>query len=438
MRRTLLFAAREYLATVRTKGFVIGLVIAPLMMGGSLIAFLLLKDRVDTEDKQVAIVDRSGVLARALVDAAEQRNARDVLDEKTGKKIRPAYHFETIEPDNANPMGQRLALSDRVRNGELHAFVDIGPKVVHPGGESEEYRIGYYARNPAVDDLRRWITGPINIRLRQVRLAEAGISESQVPDLFDWIAADGLGLLSVNDATGDINDARSSTPVEALLAPIVIMMLMFLMIMMSVPGMLNSVMEEKTQRIAEVVLGSIRPFEFMSAKLLGGVAVSLTSSAVYIIGGTLTVYYMGYEGYVPFHILPWFFLFMVLAIVMFGALSAALGSTCSEPKDAQSLSFVTILPVLFPMFVYFPVVKEPMGNFATWMSLIPPFTPVLMVLRMATPEQIPLWQPWLGLAGVLLSTVFFVWVGGRIFRIAILLQGTPPKLANIVRWTLRG
>ncbi len=90
------------------------------------------------------------------------------------------------------------------------------------------------------------------------------------------------------------------------------------------------------------------------------------------------------------------------------------------------------------MFVYFPVVKEPMGNFATWMSLIPPFTPVLMVLRMATPEQIPLWQPWLGLAGVLLSTVFFVWVGGRIFRIAILLQGTPPKLANIVRWTLRG
>lgn len=438
MRRTLLLAAREYKAAVRTKGFIIGLVLAPLMMGGSMIAFMLLKDRVDTTDKRVAIVDRSGLLVRPLMDAAASRNAREILEQGTGKKIRPAYLFENVEPNNADPKTQRLALSDRVRRGELQAFLDIGPRVVHPGGEKETFQIGYYARNPAVDDLREWIVWPINDQLRKLRLADAGVPESEVPDLFHWIQADGLSLVSVDEATGEISDAKSSTPLEALLAPIIIMMLMFMMIMMSVPGMLNSVMEEKTQRIAEVVLGSIRPFEFMSGKLLGGIAVSLTSSAVYVVGGTIMVYSMGYESYVPFQVLPWFFIFMLLAVVMFGALSAALGSTCSEPKDAQSLSFVTILPAIIPMFVYFPVVKEPMGSFATWMSLIPPFTPVLMVLRMGTPESIPLWQPIVGLVGVLLCTVLFVWAGGRIFRVAILIQGTPPNLANIVRWTLRG
>lgn len=438
MRRTLLFAAREYKAAVRTKGFIIGLIIAPILMSGSLIAFLLLKDRVDTTDKHVAIVDRSGLLARPIVDAAAERNANEITEKETGKKIRPAYLFEVVEPGNADPSSQRLELSNRVRRGELHAFLDIGPAVVHPGDEQDAARIGYYARNPSMDDLRQWVAWPINNQLRKLRLADAGVRESDVPDLFRWIQTEGLSLVSVDEATGKINEAQTSSPLEALLAPIMIMMMMFMMMMMSVPGMLNSVMEEKTQRIAEVVLGSMRPFEFMSGKLLGGIAVSLTSSVVYVVGGTIMVYYMGYEQYVPFHVLPWFFVFMLLAVVMFGALSAALGSTCSEPKDAQSLSFVTILPALIPMFVYFPVVREPMGSFATWMSLIPPFTPVLMVLRLGTPESIPLWQPIVGLIGVLLCTVCFVWIGGRIFRVAILIQGTPPKLANIIRWALRG
>jgi ABC-2 type transport system permease protein len=129
---------------------------------------------------------------------------------------------------------------------------------------------------------------------------------------------------------------------------------------------------------------------------------------------------------------------MLLAIIMFGAMSAALGSTCSEAKDAQSLTFPTLLPAIFPMFIYFPVVKEPMGSFATWTSLIPPFTPVLMLLRQATPASVPAWQPIVGLIGVVIFTILFVWAGGRIFRVAILMQGTPPKLANLLRWAVKG
>lgn len=438
MRRTLRFALREYLAAVRTKGFIIGLVLAPVMMSGGAIAFFLLKDRVDTTDKRVVLIDHSGLVAPAIVAAAEERNARELTDERTGEKIRPAYLFKLVPPAIDDSAGQRLELSERVRRGELHAFVEIGPGVVHPGRDPDAARIRYYGRSAAMDDVRGWIQWPVNDHLRELRLEQAGIDRERVPDLFHWARIEGMGLVSVDETTGTVSEATEATPFESLLVPIIFMFLMFLMIMMSVPGMVQSVMEEKTQRIAEVLLGSIKPFEFMMGKVLGGIAVSLTSSLVYIAGGVVFVELMGFQEYVPYRVLPWFFFYMLFAIVMLGAYAAALGATCNEPKDAQSLTFPAILPAMVPVFVYFPIAKEPLSDFATWMSLVPPFAPTLMILRIATPEPIPLWQPVAGLAGVILMTVLSVWVGGRLFRTAILMQGTPPKLSSILRWALRG
>jgi ABC-2 type transport system permease protein len=438
MNKIIRFTKREYIAAVKTKGFIIGLIIAPIMMSGGFLAFLLLKDRVDTTDKHIAVIDHTGVVAQALVEAAAARNENEIFDEVSGQKIKPAYYIEIVKPNDLDTLQQHLELSDRVRKGELHAFMVIGPNVVHPGEKKVGDYISYYGKNAAMDDVRRWTSWPINNHLRKLRLADAGIEESQVPELFDWIDVGGLGLVSVDESTGDIADAREASPIEALVVPIAFMMLMFLMIMMSVPNMLNSVMEEKTQRIAEVMLGSVTPFQFMSAKLLSGIAVSLTSSAVYLLGGLFVLSSLSLQGYIPFHVLPWFLVYMLLAILMFGAMSASLGATCNEAKDAQSLTFPMILPALIPMLIYFPIAKEPMSSFSTWVSLIPPFTPMLMTLRMATPDSIPMWQPFVGLVGVILFTVLFVWAGGRIFRVAILMQGTPPKFANIIKWAIRG
>jgi ABC-2 type transport system permease protein len=438
MRKTLRMALREYKAAVKTKGFIIGLILAPVLMSGGGIAYWVLKDRVDVTDKKIAIVDYSKKIDSALLEAAVFRNKKEIFDEDSGKKIKPAYLIEIIDPADKNLPELRLQLSDRVRSGELHAFLEIEAGIIHPAGKNQTTHIAYYAKNAALDDVRRWFIWPINNQLRKVRLADAGIDETDVSDLFTWMEIEGLGLITKDEISGAIQDAKEASPVQAIIVPIAMMMIMLLMIMMSVPGMLNAVMEEKTQRIAEVMLGSVKPFEFMFAKLVGGIAVSLTSSTVYIIGGIIAVAYMGYEYYIPYHVLPWFVIYMVLAILMFGAISSALGSTCSEPKDAQSLTFPVIVPVLIPMFIYIFVAKEPMSSFSTWMSLIPPFTPLLMLLRMSTPEQIPLWQPVMGLIGVLLFTIFFVWAGGRLFRVAILSQGTPPKFGNMLRWIIRG
>ena len=116
MRKSLKLACREYKATVKSKGFIIGLILAPIFMGGSLIAFALLKDRVDTQDKNVVIVDRSGVIAPVLLTAAQARSADELHDAK-GKKIKPAYVFTIVAPEAEDPSAQRLELSERVRRG---------------------------------------------------------------------------------------------------------------------------------------------------------------------------------------------------------------------------------------------------------------------------------------------------------------------------------
>jgi ABC-2 type transport system permease protein len=438
MRKILQVALRDYKAAVKTKGFIIGLVLAPIIFSGGAIGIVLLKDQVDTTDKRLAVLDHTGKIAIAIADAAEERNDKEVYNTVTGEKIKPAYIIEIIEANNSNLVEQRLKLSDRVRQKQLRAFLEIHPAVVHPADDREAAKITYHSESAALDELRRWVVWPINQQLRRLRLADAGITQDEVKDLFSWISVEGMGLVSMDIETGELKDARKSNEAAAFVVPMVMLFLMFLLMMMGAVPLLSAVMEEKTMRIAEVMLGSVKPFQFMMGKILAGVAVSLTGSTVYIIGGIFVITKMGLAEFIPYHIIPWFLVFLLLNILMIGSIMAGLGSTCNDAKDAQSLSFPAMLPLLIPMFVLVPVIKEPLSSFSTWLSLFPPFTPLLMILRQSTPGGIPGWQPWVGLFAVILFTLFAVWAGGRIFRVGILMQGQPPKLANMVRWAIRG
>jgi ABC-2 type transport system permease protein len=235
-----------------------------------------------------------------------------------------------------------------------------------------------------------------------------------------------------------VSKAQRRNEAEAVLVPMVMVILMFMLMMMGVAPMLQTVMEEKNQHIAEVMLSAVTPFQFMMGKLLGSVCVSLTGCAVYISGGTFALTSMALTEYIPFGVLVWFFVYLILAIFMMGAMMAGLGSACNDAKDAQSLQLPVMLPMMIPMFMLMPVLKEPQSAFSTWLSLFPPFTPMLMILRQSAPGGIPAWQPWVGLIGLACFTLLAIWVGGRIFRVGILMQGKTPKLSEILRWAWRG
>jgi ABC-2 type transport system permease protein len=123
---------------------------------------------------------------------------------------------------------------------------------------------------------------------------------------------------------------------------------------------------------------------------------------------------------------------------MYGAIATALGSLSSDMKDAQSLGFPAMVPLILSLFLVISIIRDSSNSYAVWISLIPIFTPMVMMFRQAAPGVVPVWQQIAGITGVILFALFSVWVGGRIFRVGLLVQGKIPKLKNIIRWAVRG
>jgi ABC-2 type transport system permease protein len=259
MRKTLLVAARDYNAAVRTKGFLVGLLVAPIMFGGIFIVVKFTEGRVDTKDRRIAIIDHTAVVAPALIEAAERRNESELYDPETGKKVQPAYLMHIVPANDADMAAQRLELSDKVREGELFAFLEIGPDVLTPGDDADASRIAYYCENPAFDDTRYWFVDRINDRIRGLRVAAAEVDIETVERVTRWMSVEGLGLLTVDEETGEMRGGKGDNEAAVLFMPYAVMMLMFVLIMGAVGTLVSAIMEEKGQRIAEVLLGSVAP-----------------------------------------------------------------------------------------------------------------------------------------------------------------------------------
>ncbi len=437
MRKILVLFKREYLTAVKTKSFIISLVLVPIIMAGSFITFMIMDNNQDTTDKNFVVIDHSGIVAAHLEEQAELRNENAIFDPETGEKVQPAYILEFTDADMSDPSGQLAELSDRIRAKELHAVIEIGKDVLHPGDSTEEDYIRYYSETGFMDNVRGWFTNTINNHLRQLRVEELNLDPEVNRTLFAWTNIEAMGLAEIDKKTGETKEAERSNELQSFLIPYAMVILMFMMTLMSAVPLLSSVMEEKSEKIAEVLLGNVTPFEFMAGKVLGGVGVGLTVAAVYVGGAVITVSRLGVGDVIPMGLLPWFFVYLLLYILMVGSGMAALGATCNDNKDVQSIQFPAMLPVIFPMFVIVPIISNPAGTFATTLALIPPFTPTVMMIRMATPVTIPVWQPILGLLLVLLFTVFSIWVGARIFRTAILVQGQKPSIGNLFKYAFR-
>jgi ABC-2 type transport system permease protein len=176
----------------------------------------------------------------------------------------------------------------------------------------------------------------------------------------------------------------------------------------------------------------------MMGKLVGLMAISLTLAAIYLSGAYWLAHHYEMAGLFSPTVIAWFIAYLIVGVVMYGALFIAVGAACSDLRDTQTMLWPVMLLAMLPLFVWINVVREPTSTFSTVASFIPTATPMLMILRVAVPPGVAWWQPALGLALMLVTTVVFVYAAGRIFRVGILMQGKGASFRDLARWIIRG
>jgi ABC-type Na+ efflux pump permease subunit len=174
----------------------------------------------------------------------------------------------------------------------------------------------------------------------------------------------------------------------------------------------------------------------MLGKLIGSAGVALLLGLIYVIGGLLAAQKLGYGMILPLELVPWLLLYLVLAVFFFGSMYIAIGSACSELKDAQSLMMPVILVTLMPVMVWTLVLRAPNSPMAVGFSLFPPATPFLMLLRLALHPGPPMWQAVLSVFLTAASTVGCVWAAGKIFRTGVLMQGKSASFGQMLKWVV--
>jgi len=435
-------ASTEFGSTVRTKWFVIGLLLFPVIMGGAIVLQVVVADRVDTKPRRFVVVDHSQTLEPVLKRAVAEHNAR--LSDAAAKGARAPFVLEPTPAGVAEgtPAASSLGLelSEQIRRGELDAFVEIPAEILEPAAAGAPAgAIRYHSDNPNDDLLRDWLGKVVNDEVRSRRFLQAGLDQATADRLSQPVPLENLGLLErVADGTGPegIKSAQKVDPIRSLMVPSVLMFVMYFVIMTSAPQLLNSVIEEKMSRISEVLLGSISPFELMMGKLLGNTGIAMVLAMLYVGGAYGVAAYHGYGDVVSPGLLAALALFVFLAILLYGSLYTAVGAACSELKDAQSLMMPVMILSMLPLVVWTAVLRNPSSSLSVGVSLFPPASPMLMFMRLALKPAPPSWQVVLSVLLTTATAVACVWAAGKIFRTGLLMQGKAPSFAELARWVM--
>lgn len=424
--KTLIVALSEFNTLTRSKAFLVGILLMPVFMAIALGVQRFTRNVTDVNDRRFVVVDRTGALFGPLAAAAEEWNRGATA---TGVQTAPRFLPEAATFDDHDERA-RAALSDRVRQDEIYAFVEIPADALNPAGLGS---IRYYSNHPSYRMLPGWIANTVNREVLNQRFREAAIDRALVTRLTRRVDVAELGLLQ-RDATGQIRAAAPVDKVRTMAIPVGMMMILLFSVMSGAPQLLNSVIEEKMSRISEVLIGSVTPFELMMGKLIGSVSVSLLLATVYIAGGAAVASYMGYADALRGSDVAWLLLFLVMASFLFGSIFITIGAACSDLKDAQGMMTPAMLIMMLPWMTWFAVLNAPESPMSVGLSLFPTATPFLMLLRIMLPPGPPLWQIALGAVLTGLTSVAAVYAAGKIFRTGLLMQGKAASFGEMWKW----
>jgi ABC-2 type transport system permease protein len=450
MRKVFTIAAREYNAVVRSKAFVLSLVLLPLMMAAPAAVQRMTKDVVDTRERAFAVIDETPneQIYDALETAVKKHNA-SVFDPASGRQVRPTFKIEKVAPAPTGDaaLKQRYELAERVRAGKLFGFICIGPDILKPVPATApsfqqqdlpaQRVVSYYTNTPTFLNFRALVRQTVNDAVRRQRLEAAGVHSGDFESLLADVPVQDRGLPQ-KSATGAITESRAVGEILSVMIPMGLVILMLMVILIGAIPLTQGIIEEKQQRIAEVLLGSVSPFQLMMGKVLGLVATSGTLIIIYLGGAYWAATKIGIAQHMPTSVLLWFILFQLLAVLMYGSLYIAIGASVTDAKEMQSLLMPVNLLMVIPLMMLVNIIQNPNGPLARVVTLFPPATPMIAMARIAVSPGMPLWETIIAMLIVLATTTFFIWASGRIFRVGILMQGKAPSLGQLAKWVVRG
>jgi ABC-2 type transport system permease protein len=417
MRNIIPILKREYLTRVMTKGFWISTAILPLFMGAIMILPTLIAAISKTSPQPVIIVDRTGEFFPIF-----QQVLKNVEDQS---QVPPVEKLES----KASDADIRRQLNDRAEEGEIGGYIIFDEQKMNAG------EVTYYARNPSSA-----ISGGDTLRARfreavtRYRLEKLGLAPKDIEVATKRVS------IEVLKATNDPKKEESG--ISAFLLSFLLVMFIYFSLIFYGIYVLKGVLEEKSNRIVEVIVSSVKPFHLMTGKILGIGAVGLTQIAIWVVFlllftapqllGMMNVEASMIPKLNPM-LIAFFPIYFVLGFLLYATIYAGIGSMFNSDEDAQQMVGVANLFLIVPIMMVAAVMKNPSGGLATGMSLFPFFTPIIMYLRIAV-ETPPVWQIALSIVLMIATITLMIWIVSKIYRVGILMYGKKPTLPELVRW----
>ncbi|HTB21792.1 MAG TPA: ABC transporter permease [bacterium] len=417
LRKIRVVAATEFFHLLKTKVFLLSLILVPSLSLSLGYAWNYLEKRPDQAQRRVGVLDRSGVLLEALKTESLQ---------KSGAR----YEILTVPGVGQSPAQTRAAALDRVRRGDLFAVLEIPPHPFATRGDGASF--AYYSATPSYGDLPAWLSEVLNNEIRMRRYRSLGLSDSAVRATEKHVPVEEYRVVQRAGASPD--DQVAAVEPSEFLVPVGSMLLLFLMVMLTAPQMMSSVIEEKMSRISEVLLASVTPFDLMVGKLAACCGASTVVGALYLAIGLALAKHLGYSAMISVENVLYFFVFLLLAVFLHGSLYMAVGAACSQPKDAQGMLAPLVLVTAAPMVALNALMQDPSGALATGLSFFPLSAPFVLCFRLNSHPGPSLGETALSIAVTLAATLACVWAASRIFRIGLLSQGKAPGPLQLFRW----
>jgi ABC-2 type transport system permease protein len=348
--------------------------------------------------------------------------------EDAAKASEPGYAVEQVATDGSTLDELTRRLDERVKRDEIDAYL-ILPRDILEDGKAQ-----FYSRNIADQFTRGHIRDSLTRAVRDSRLDERGIG----PEVMRAVNQP-VTMRSAKTGGGGEGEDKG----EGFYLVFGVGFVIYLTILMYGQVVLGAVIEEKETRIAEILFSSIRSFPLMMGKLIGVSLVALTQFAIW--GGAFAIFALYGAAkladrgmpiplpHVPLGVFVYIVIFFLLGYFIYSTIYALVGSMVTTAQEGGQLAMPIILLLVLGFYMAFPVIRSPNSSFSFWVSLIPFFSPITMLIRIVA-QTPPFWQIALSLGLGFGTVALLLWLTSRVYRVGMLMYGKRATIPEVLKW----